>query len=182
MHTARFLIIGTATTLAIGLSAAPAAAAPDGDTIVTFTISAGTLDIVVPGTAAIAGGAAGLPTSGPLGPVTVTDGRAAADGTWEVEAEGTDFETGGGTPTETITDDLVEYWSGPATATTGAGPFVPGQATAAQSEPLDATVIAFNRTGGTGNGSATWNPTLIFNTPLANVAGAYVGTVTHSVA
>ncbi|WJK42161.1 hypothetical protein O7608_07170 [Solwaraspora sp. WMMA2056] len=43
-------------------------------------------------------------------------------------------------------------------------------------------VTAFSHDGGTGNNSATWNPTLDVNVPLANIAGTYTGTVTHSVA
>jgi hypothetical protein len=117
-----------------------------------------------------------------LGAVTVTDGRAAADGSWEAEATSTDFVTGGGDAEETITADLVEYWSGIATASSGNGTISPGQADAAASEPFSGAVSVFDRTGGTGNSTVTWNPTLIFNTPEINVAGAYVGTVTHSVA
>jgi len=182
VYTARFLIIGTVTTLAIGLGAAPATAVTTDDTIVTFTVAAGNLSIAVPGTATIGGGASGTPTSSALGTITVTDGRGAADGSWTASVASTDFATGGGTATEKILKALIDYWSGGQTASTGDGAFAGGQAAVGNAQTLASSRTAFTRTGGTGNSTASWNPTLVFHTPLANVAGAYVGTVTHSVA
>jgi hypothetical protein len=180
----KILIVGTAAIAAVGLAAAPAAAAPTADTVVTFDIEAGTLDIVAPAAADIGGGAPGTDITGTIGPVTVTDSRASADASWEVTVTSTNFTTGTGTPSEVILATEVEYWSGPATATTGDGTFTPGQPTAADAEPLDNVlpVIAFTHTGGTGNNTATWNPTLIVHAPLDSEAGTYTGTVTHSVA
>ncbi|MFI9644053.1 hypothetical protein ACIG87_29055 [Micromonospora sp. NPDC051925] len=50
--------------------------------------------------------------------------------------------------------------------------------------PLDNTtpLTAFTHVGGTGNNTATWNPTLVVNVPLDSQAGISPGTVTHSVA
>ena len=184
MHTARLLIIGTVSALTVGLVAAPAAAAPTDGSTVTFEIVAGTMDIDAPATADMGTGAAGGDVSGQLGPVTATDGRASADASWVATVTSTDFQTGGGTPSETILASEINYWSGPATATTGTGTFTPGQAAADDAEPLDNVigVVAFTHTGGTGNNTATWNPTLTVNAPLDSEAGIYTGTVTHSAA
>jgi hypothetical protein len=160
------------------------AADPTDGTTVTFEITAGTLDIDGPVSANLGSGAGGTTISGLLGPVTVTDGRASADASWDAAVTSTDFVTGAGTATETVVAGLVDYWSGPATATTGNGTYTPGQSTAAAAAPLDTLdqLPAFTHTGGTGNNSATWNPTLDVNAPWANLAGIYTGTVTHSVA
>jgi hypothetical protein len=75
-------------------------------------------------------------------------------------------------------------WSGLATATTGNGTFTPGQAASAAADALSSvtTLPAFTHSGGTGDNTGTWNPTLNINPPLDSVAGSYTGTVTHSVA
>jgi len=185
MRTTRLLTITATTAAAVGLTAAPAMAAPTADTDVTFTVTAGTLDITAQATADLGSGAPGTTITGQLGTVTVSDTRAAADASWTASVTSTDFTTGA-TPTasETVLASDVDYWSGPATATTGNGTFTPGQATQGAEQPLDNTtpLTAFTHTGGTGNNSASWNPTLDVNVPLANEAGIYSGTVTHSVA
>ncbi|MET8158372.1 hypothetical protein ABZT47_18510 [Sphaerisporangium sp. NPDC005289] len=73
-------------------------------------------------------------------------------------------------------------WSGPATATTGTGTFVPGQESAAAAVTLDQPRTAFSKTTGSGSNSATWNPTVIVSIPAQAVAGTYTGTVSHLVA
>jgi hypothetical protein len=150
---------------------------------VTFDVQAGTLDIDAPGPADLGGGAPGTDLVGQIGPVTVTDSRASADASWQSTVVSSNFTTGGGTPSEVILASEVEYWSGAATATTGTGTFTPGQATGADAEPLDTVLplITFTHTGGTGNNTDTWNPTLIVHMPLDSEAGTYTGTVTHSV-
>jgi hypothetical protein len=185
VHKARIIIIGTTAALAVGLAATPAFAAPNDGTIVTFAVEGGTLDIDAPATADLGGGGPDSVITGAMGPVTVTDGRAAADASWLASVTTTNFTTGASTPTETIAAALVDYWSGPATATTGTGTFGPGQALAAGAAALTLTpalLTAFTHTGGTGNNTCTWNPTLDINVPLSNQAGTYTGTVTHSVA
>ncbi|WP_326551232.1 hypothetical protein [Micromonospora sp. NBC_01813] len=185
MRTRKALIVAAAAAAIVGLSAAPAVAQDTGDTTTTFDVDAGTLDITVPATADLGNGDAGTTITGQLGAVTVDDTRAAADASWEAEVEATDFETDdGGDASEIVTPGNIDYWSGAATATTGNGTFTPGQANAGAALPLsDVTPItAFTHAGGTGNNSASWNPTLEVNVPLANVAGTYTGTVTHSVA
>ncbi|MFY1674789.1 hypothetical protein ACN27G_33445 [Plantactinospora sp. WMMB334] len=184
MRITRTLLVGSAALLAAGLIAAPAAAAPTGDTDVTFEILAGTLDITVPATADLGTGSPDSAIEGQLGAVTVTDDRASDDASWTATVTSTDFTTGTGTASETILASEIDYWSGAATATTGNGTFTPGQANAGAAAPLDTTtpLTAFTHAGGTGNNSASWNPTLVVNVPLDNVAGVYTGTVTHSVA
>jgi hypothetical protein len=49
-------------------------------------------------------------------------------------------------------------------------------------QTLNVSRTAFTLTAGTGNNTATWNPTLVVALPAAAVVGTYTGTVTHSVA
>jgi hypothetical protein len=181
---AKIFLVAASAAATLAIASSPAAAAPTDDTIVTFEVEAGTLDIVTPATADLGGGAPGTVITGTIGPVTVTDSRASADASWTTSVTSTDFVTGGGTAPETVLASEVDYWSGPATATTGNGTFTPAQLTAAAAAPLDDTtpLVAFTHTGGTGNNTATWNPTLNVNVPLDSIAGTYTGTVTHSVA
>ncbi|MFD8526256.1 hypothetical protein ACFV0L_02480 [Streptosporangium canum] len=155
-------------------------------TTVTFTVTApGGLTITVPdGPVNLGSGAPGTQISGQLGPVTVSDQRAALTATWTatVIAATGGFTTGAGTTPETVPTDDALYWSGPATATTGTGTFVPGQANAAAAQTLNVSRTAFSKTTGSGNNSATWNPTILINVPDQAVAGVYTGTVNHSVA
>lgn len=185
MRSGMRLVIGLGTAVTVGLlTALPAAAAPTDDTTVTFEILSGTLDVVAPATADLATGTPGTDITGQLGTVAITDGRASADASWIASIVSTDFTTGGATPSETVLASEIDYWSGPATATTGNGTFTPGQPTAGDAEPLDGTapVEAFTHTGGTGNNTTNWNPTLVVHAPLDDQAGVYTGTVTHSVA
>ncbi|CCH21769.1 hypothetical protein [Micromonospora lupini] len=173
------LTASAATVLAL---AAPAAAAPTDDTIVTFTIGTANLDITAPPAINLGAGFVGGTLTGQIGPVTVNDARAALAATWTATVTSTGFTTGGGGAAETIIPGLVEYWSGPATATTGTGTFVPGQLTAAQAVALSIPRVAFSKTSGSGNNTATWNPTINVQIPPAAVTGTYTAVVTHSVA
>jgi hypothetical protein len=172
-----WLAIAAGVVMALGVSMV----APAQDTSVTVTVGEGDLEISVPASANLGTGDPGTSVSGQLGSVTVTDARAAIDGSWAASVSSSAFTTGGGTPDETIANSAVFYWSGPATATSGAGTFVPGQAAAGNAQSLDASRTAFSRTTGAGNSSATWNPTLRIDLPAAAVTGNYTGTVTHSV-
>ncbi|MBD3146050.1 hypothetical protein IEQ31_23085 [Microbispora camponoti] len=156
-------------------------------TTVTFTVNAPDgLTINVPdGPVSIGSGAPGAPISGALGPVTVSDQRAALTATWEatVSAASGGFTTGGGTPAETVPNTAILYWSGSGTYTGGIpADFSPGQATAGDAQSLDVSRTAFSKTSGSGNNSATWDPTIVVNVPAQAVAGTYTGTVNHSVA
>jgi hypothetical protein len=165
-------------TLIVAMSA-PAGAA---DTTTVFTLTGAGLDLTAPSSANIGSATTGSASiSGQLGPVTVTDSRGAAGASWTSTVTGSDFSTGGGSPPETITNINVLYFSGPATSTTGAGNFTPGQPTPASAVIINVPRTAFSLNGGNGNNSATWNPNLIINLPSAAVSGLYSGTVTHSV-
>jgi len=103
----RLIVVGTTATLAVVWAAAPAAAAPTDDTVVTFDVAAGTLDVDAPAAANLGAGAPDTVITGTIGPVTVTDGRAAADASWVASASSTDFTTGAETPAETIAVGLI---------------------------------------------------------------------------
>jgi hypothetical protein len=158
-------------------------AATSGNTTTTFTLTAGSLAITAPGSKDLGSVATGsATTSAQLGSVQVTDGRGALNGSWTTSVSSTDFTTGGATSDETIVKASADYWSGAATATSGTGTFTPGQANAGAKQSLASSRTAFSASSVIGNNSATWNPTVIINIPSAAVAGAYTGTVTHSVA
>ncbi|WP_307716887.1 hypothetical protein [Streptomyces sp. V4I23] len=147
----------------------------------TFTVATSNLVIEVPSSRDLGSGFPGQTISGQLGTVTVHDERAAADATWTAQVFATQFDTGTDQPSETVPPNLVDYWSGPATATTGNGDFVPGQPTRASRVSLERPRTAFSHTSGSGNNSASWNPTLEITIPNDAVGGLYSGTVTHSV-
>ncbi|TDT94092.1 hypothetical protein EDD99_8000 [Streptomyces sp. 846.5] len=172
------LAVGAAMVVAV---AGVARAAP-GDTTVTFSVSGGSLGISVPSSAGMGSGLPGNTVSGQLGGVTVTDSRALLTAAWTASVISTSFKTGSGTTAETIPASAVSYWSGTATATSGLGTFTPGQATAGQAQSVDSSRTAYSLAAGTGNNSATWNPTLVIAIPAGAVNGAYTGTVTHSIA
>ncbi|MGA4728780.1 hypothetical protein ACWEOS_10610 [Micromonospora taraxaci] len=184
MRKAKICLAGAAATALVGFLAAPAAAAPTDTTDTTFEVLAGTLDIVAPATADLGTGAPGGTITGQLGTVTVTDSRASDDASWVASVTATVFQTGTSSPPETVLPEEIDYWSGPATATTGTGTFTPGQLTAGDAAPLSSVtpLTAFTHGGGTGGNTASWDPTLVVNVPLDSIAGVYTGTVTHSVA
>ncbi|MGI5290583.1 hypothetical protein ACQEVF_45680 [Nonomuraea polychroma] len=118
----------------------------------------------------------------------MTDERAAADASWTATVTGTDFTTGIAPfdASETVPAADVYYCSGDATATIGNGTFTPGQTGCAApppatGQPLSAARTAFTHAGGTGNNTATWNPLITVDTALEDIAGAYTGTITHTV-
>ncbi|GAA0820117.1 hypothetical protein ACFQVD_00455 [Streptosporangium amethystogenes subsp. fukuiense] len=164
--------------------AVPAVAENNANTIVTFTVSPGTLDITAPtGPINLGSAAPASSITGQIGPVSVSDTRGGASSVWTATVFATDFTVG----SLTVPFAAVQYWSGPETATTGGGTFTPGQPTAGDAVALTGTagtaVTAFSHTGGTGGSTATWNPTLIVNVPItAEVGTDYSGTVTHQVA
>jgi hypothetical protein len=168
---------------AAALVAPTAAQAAPSDTTVTFTLTAGALSITTPASAALGSAAAAAGTiTAQLGTVTVTDARGLLLGAWTTSVSATSFTTGGATGPETLANGAVSYWSGAATATTGLGVGIPGQASAGNAQALSTSITAFSKTAGVGNNSSAWNPTLIVTVPAAAVAGLYTGTVTHSVA
>ncbi|MGW4500134.1 hypothetical protein ACWENR_16165 [Micromonospora sp. NPDC004336] len=176
------LLALTAAAAAVVAMATPAAAAPTGDTIVTFTVATADLNITVPAAVNLGSVFSGGVVTGELGTVTVTDSRAALNATWVVTVSASSFTTGGGSPEETIPPALVEYWSGAATSTTGTGVFVPGQPTQANAVTLSVPRTAFSKTSGSGNNTASWVPDIRIAVPSTAVGGTYTGVITHSVA
>ncbi|MER7419330.1 hypothetical protein ABT346_21545 [Micromonospora peucetia] len=162
--------------------AAPASAAPTGDTIVTFTVATADLNISVPASVNLGSVFPGGVVTGEIGTVKVTDDRAALNATWAVTVSTTSFTTGTRTPEETISPALVEYWSGGQTGSTGTGTLVPGQPTPADAVSLSVPRIAFSKTSGSGDNSASWAPDIRVAVPATAVGGTYQGVITHSVA
>ncbi|MEV0727527.1 hypothetical protein [Polymorphospora sp. NPDC050346] len=174
----RILAAAAATALAVAVLAtgSPAVAAPTGDTTATFTIEAGTLDVVVPATATIDPTVVDGTITGALGTVTVTDGRGELSAAWAATASATDFTTGGGTASETVPASSVVYTTGSTTVVSGEPTATPG-APGPLDEPLEVLAVT-----AVGSNAVSWNPTLTITLPDALVAGTYTGTVTHSVA
>lgn len=165
--------------------AAPAMAAPEADTIVTFDVTAGSLDITAPaGPVDLGDGAPGSTITNQLGVVAVSDTRGGATSVWDATVYSTAFTNGA----LTIPVGAVSYWSGDSLpgSETGGGTFTPGQPTTDDQVPLTGTAItaipAFSHSGGTGGSTASWNPTLVVRVPITAQLGTYTGTVTHQVA
>jgi hypothetical protein len=178
----RALFAAAVSVAAAALVAGTALPALAGDTTTTFTLDTGGLSISEPPTADLGTGPSDrTPFDGQLGSVHVVDERGALDSSWTSEASSTDFTTGAGTPSQTIPNGNINYWSGPATATTGDGTFTPATPSRADQQPMNVSRTAFSHTGGTGNNDATWDPDLVVYPPSLAVAGVYTGTVTHSV-
>ncbi|WP_240197541.1 hypothetical protein [Nonomuraea lactucae] len=181
MTTTAAAVLATSALPALAGTCAPSTTC---ETTVTFAVTSGDgLQVTVPdGPVSLGSAEPGDQISGPLGGITVSDERAALGATWTATVSGTDFTTGGGTPAETVPDGDIGYWSGPATATTGTGTFVPGQPNASDAEWLNHPYTAFRKTSGSGYNSATWNPTIVVDVPAEAVEGTYTGTISHSVA
>jgi hypothetical protein len=140
------------------------------------------LDITVSPAVNLGAGFTGGLLTGSLGTVEVRDFRGNLTTTWVAGVTSTSFVTGAGGVNRTVPNSMVSYWSGPLVKATGGGTLVPGQATAAQAVPLNVSRVAFRKTGGNGNNTVSWRPTLRINLPTNLVAGTYIGTITHSVA
>jgi hypothetical protein len=134
------------------------------------------------GLASIGSGPPGSQLNALLGTVRVTDNRPSGSHIWTATVTATNFTTGGGTTGETIPRSSLSYWSGPTTATSGAGTFTPGQPTAGNAVSLSVPRTAFTHSTSATTNSASWNPTLVVNIPLTARIGAYTATITHSVA
>ena len=156
--------------------AANGPAAGDPDTIVTFTVSSGALTLSAPGSASLGTGVPGSTVTGALGQVMVTDDRALLAAAWTVTASSSDFTTGAGAGLETIPATDASY--DPNEITTTGTITATGSIITLSGSPQ--TVVA--GTAGSGNNTATWNPTISVDIPPAAVGGAYTGTLTQSVA
>jgi len=151
-------------------------AGPSANTTMTFAVTVGALSITAPTSATLGAGNPGTtigPT--PLGPVTVTDDRAALNAGWTATAASTDFTTGGSTSPETIAASNVTYGPGPITAT---GTVTTTPTTITLSGTPQSVVTA---TGVVGDNTASWNPNMTVAVPGNAVGGTYTATLTHSV-
>ncbi|MEU6078046.1 hypothetical protein [Micromonospora sp. NPDC047074] len=163
------------------VTASPADAAPAARTVrLARTVG---VDITVPASVGLGSGLAGGILAGQLGTVEVRDSRGPVNpNAWVATVSATVFVTGAGGPQRTIANGQVSYWSGPAVRSTGGGVLVPGQLTAVQAVTLGAAREAFRKTGGNGNNTVAWVPTVRIAIPVEVVGGTYRGTITHSVA
>ena len=156
-------------------AARAARAGSDPGTAVTFAVTSGLLTITAPTAASLGSGAPGSTISGPLGTVTVTDNRALLSASWTVTAATSNFTTGTGTAGETIPAGDATYAPGTVT-TTGTISVTPSNITLSTSPQ---TVMSAS--SGTGDNTASWNPTVAVAVPAAAVTGTYSATLTHSV-
>jgi hypothetical protein len=149
-----------------------AMAAP-GDTVVTFTLGGGSLDVTPAASAALTDGAPGAASvSGSLGPVTISDTRGSTAG-WVLSAKSTTFTDGAGS-----ISDGVSYASGAATGKTG----IVTPTTDGPTSIMGAVVVPVAAgTAASGNNTASYTPTLTVSLPESALAGDYTGTVTTSV-
>src|SRR5690606_27189620 len=115
--------------------------------------------IRVPASASLGAAAAGGTVSGRLGTLRVSDTRGAQARNWTASVTPTDFTSGA----NTSPGSAVRYWSGPATATSGAGPSGPGQSNATNAVRLDAQRTAFTRSHATENNTSAWAPSLVIH-------------------
>jgi hypothetical protein len=175
-RTRAFIAGGVGTIALFAAGTLPAFASNSGDTVTTFDLEAGTIDISASATASLPAGDSGQASvSGQLGQVTVTDGRGGTV-SWTASAKSTVFTTTNGVATTNSTS--VSYNSGTVNKT--------GDVTAAGTGPQTLSAIAgtavVNGNAVVGNNTASWEPTLTVNLPSNSLAGEYEGTVTTSVA
>jgi hypothetical protein len=174
----------TAGPAVLALSSSPMQAGPGlpENTTVTFSVTTGTLTITAPATVGLPSGAPGTTTTGPVGPVTVTDNRALLAAAWTATVAATAWTTGAATPAETIPVSDVGYVVGPITTTgtiTPTGTNLPAGLAVGDLSGTPLPVVT--GTAGVGDNSATWNPALSVAIPASAVGAAYTGTLTHSV-
>lgn len=164
-----------------GITGATASAPADASADLTpFLLRrTGTVTISAPTSFSLGESAPGERAVSRLRTVRVDDTRGPGGDAWTVVVSATDFLPDKGRP---IPRADLRYWSGPATATTGDGRFIPGQATRATAQPLSRTRVAFRHAGGTTDNSASWRPTLIISIPPTAAADRYTGAIVHSVA
>ena len=144
-----------------------------GGTTTTFAVTNGALTIATPDSVNLGSGAPGTaigPTA--LGTVTVNDNRASARSSWTATVSSTNFTSG----SQTIPAADATYTTGTVTKT--------GTITITSVPTLTlagAGQVVVSGTAGSGNNTATWDPTIALAVPVAAVAGLYSATITHSV-
>jgi hypothetical protein len=150
--------------------------------LATPSVAGAALAITVPASVNLGAAPTGSATlSGQLGTVTVTASGLVVP-SFTATVSSSNFTTGDRTAAETVPKSAISYWSGPATASTGAQAAVPGQLTVLEARALSIPRTAFTSTGLVLSFSTSWNPSIVVKIPAAAVAGSYTGTITHSVA
>ncbi|MDV7196877.1 hypothetical protein R4172_04790 [Rhodococcus kroppenstedtii] len=144
-------------------------AAAAGPTEVTFTIGGGNIAVSSQPNATLTPDAVLDVANGSLGAVTVTDDRRVI-GTWRVQVSSTSFSNG----QTDIPASAATYSPGLAVPSRGTPVVLPGIPGTLDSQltAQSATVIGAN--------TVSWNPSLSVALPTDRTAGAYTGTVTHS--
>jgi hypothetical protein len=146
----------------------------------TVAMALGSLSITTPAAMDVGQAVPGASLDVRFSAVEVNDTRTLASAGWTVDVTANHFNDPSGL-SKRINRSQVSYWSGPATFATGIGTFVPGQVTRAQRVNLSTTRTAFRLTGGRGNNTARWQPTLVIRIPAEALDGRYTGTISHSV-
>jgi hypothetical protein len=163
--------LAVAGTMLAVLPAGAAMADGTGDTVATFTLVGGSLDVTVAASAALTDGAPGAASvTGSLGAVGISDTRGSTLG-WIVSAASSTFVDGAGS-----VSTGVSYDSGAATASTGT-------VTTTTEGATSITTVAQVAAGtlASGNNTASYSSTLTVGLPGNALAGDYEGTVTTSV-
>jgi hypothetical protein len=138
---------------------------------VTFTVTVGGLTMTAPTAADLGSGAPGSTIAGHLGTVAVTDARALASAAWTVTASSTPWTSGAATiPASDANYDPGFIVPTGTITTTGSDITLSG---------LPQTVVA--GTAGTGDNTASWNPTISVLVPASAIGGLYTATLTQSV-
>ncbi len=165
-------LVGILGAIALVGVTAPTATAAGQDTVATFSLVGGTLNVGVPGTADLGNGSSGATSiSGALGTTQVSDSRGLVLG-WQTSAASAGFTGDGGTKSLAVT-----YSAGTVTKT--------GTVTAVSTGTVPLTGVPAPVVAGTlavGNNSASWNPQISVTLPPQSLAGTYTGTITTSVA
>jgi len=167
------LVAGVAVAAVVAILPAGAASADSANTTVTFALTGGSLNISAPATADLGSAATTATTvSGPLGTVTVNDSRGMLAAVWTATVSTTDFTTGSGSNTASISGANVTYTPG----------LAKGNALTVPTPGLLNLPLPVMTATAVGNNTASWTPTLTVLLPGSGaVAGTYTGTVTHSV-
>jgi hypothetical protein len=149
--------------------------------LITPSQASAALAISVPATINLGSVPSGTSSiSNHLGTVTVT-ASALLLPSYVAQVSSTVFTTGAGGAGRTIGTSSISYWSGPATAALLQNA-TPGQVGAANAQDLSVTRTAFAAAGLALSITTKWDPTIVVTFPAGVVAGAYSGTITHSVA
>ena len=180
LYKSAIAVVAAAGGAVVGPAALSAQASPPpatAATTTTFTINGGSLTVTAPASAPLGTASIGSPSiSAALGTVTVSDQRAVLNGGWTASVISSSFTTGGDSPAETLAAADASYAPGPLTSAMGTGSYSPGNG-----GPMGSSQTAWAASAETGATSVSWDPTITVTIPGSALAGAYSGTITHSV-